>query len=178
MISLVIFYLAGSHLPNVQGDVQEALNRIPPEAYAALEERRPSAVDLLEQVKSGVPYYMIIPMLLVIVMSFLGIHTLLCLGAGMLSSLILGACAGTTHLNVWLSELLYKGFSDAGGWVIVMMIWVSAFGGIMNAMNAFDPISRGVARISRSPNGLLGTGEKYKDFAGTRRFSEIFVNSE
>ena len=156
VISLVIFYLAGSHLPNVQGDVQEALNRIPPEAYAALEERRPSAVDLLEQVKSGVPYYMIIPMLLVIVMSFLGIHTLLCLGAGMLSSLILGACAGTTHLNVWLNELLYKGFSDAGGWVIVMMIWVSAFGGIMNAMNAFDPISRGVARISRNPHSLLG----------------------
>ena len=156
VISLVIFYLAGSHLPNVQGDVQEALNRIPPEAYAALEERRPSAVDLLEQVKSGVPYYMIIPMLLVIVMSFLGIHTLLCLGAGMLSSLILGACAGTTHLNVWLNELLYKGFSDAGGWVIVMMIWVSAFGGIMNAMNAFDPISSGVARISRNPHSLLG----------------------
>ena len=156
LISLVIFYLAGSHLPNVQGDVQEALNRIPPEAYAALEVRRPSAVDLLEQVKSGVPYYMIVPMLLVIVMSFLGVHTLLCLGAGMLSSLILGACAGTTHLDVWLNELLYKGFSDAGGWVIVMMIWVSAFGGIMNAMNAFDPISRGVARISRNPQSLLG----------------------
>ena len=156
LISLVIFYLAGSHLPNVQGDVQEALGRIPPEAYAALEEKRPSAVDLLEQVKSGVPYYMIVPMLLVIVMSFLGIHTLLCLGAGMLSSLILGACAGTTHLNVWLNEMLYKGFSDAGGWVIVMMIWVSAFGGIMNAMNAFDPISRGVARISRNPHSLLG----------------------
>ncbi len=156
VISLAIFYFAGSHLPNVQGDVQEALGRIPPEAYAALEEKRPSAVDLLEQVKSGVPYYMIVPMLLVIVMSFLGVHTLLCLGAGMLSSLILGACAGTTHLDVWLNELLYKGFSDAGGWVIVMMIWVSAFGGIMNAMNAFDPISRGVARISRTPHGLLG----------------------
>ena len=156
VISLVIFYLAGSHLPNVQGDVQEALGRIPPEAYAALEEKRPSAVDLLEQVKSGVPYYMIVPMLLVIVMSFLGVHTLLCLGAGMLSSLILGACAGTTHLNVWLNEMLYKGFSDAGGWVIVMMIWVSAFGGIMNAMNAFDPISRGVARLSRNPHSLLG----------------------
>ena len=156
VISLVIFYLAGSHLPNVQGDVQEALGRIPPEAYAALEEQRPSAVDLLQQVKSGVPYYMIVPMLLVIVMSFLGVHTLLCLGAGMFSSLILGACAGTTHLDVWLNELLYKGFSDAGGWVIVMMIWVSAFGGIMNAMNAFDPISRGVARISRNPHSLLG----------------------
>ncbi len=156
LISLVIFYLAGARLPNVQGDVQQALERIPPEAYAALEEERPSAVDLLMQVKSGVPYYMIVPMLLVIVLSFLGVHTLLCLGAGMLSSLILGACAGTTHLNVWLNEMLYKGFSDAGGWVIVMMIWVSAFGGIMNAMNAFDPLSRGVARLSRSPHGLLG----------------------
>lgn len=156
VIALVIFYLAGSQLPNTQGDVQEALRQIPPEAYAALEEQRPSAVLLLEQVKSGVPYYLILPMLIVIVLSFLGLHTLLCLGAGMVSSWILGWFAGTTHLHIWLTELLYKGFSDAGGWVIVMMIWVSAFGGIMNAMNAFDPISRGVAKISRNPHSLLG----------------------
>ena len=155
-IALVIFYFAGSHLPNVQGDVQAALDSIPPEAYAALEERRPSAVLLLEQVKTGVPYYMVIPMLLVIVLSFLGLHTLICLGAGMFSSLVLGYFAGTANLHIWLNDLLYGGFSGAGEWVIVMMMWVSAFGGIMNAMNAFEPLSRLVVRISRNVHQLMG----------------------
>ena len=37
-----------------------------------------------------------------------------------------------------------------------MMIWVAAFGGVMNAMNAFDPLSRGVVRMSKTPHGLMG----------------------
>lgn len=155
-ISLVLFFFAGSALPNVQGDVQEALQRIPPEAYEALLVERPSAVLLLEQVKTGVPYFMVIPMLLVVVMSFCGIHTLLCLGAGMVSSLILGYFAGTIDLSAWLNELLYTGFSAAGSWVVVMMLWVSAFGGIMNAMDAFAPLSRAVVRISGSVHQLMG----------------------
>ena len=154
-IAVVIFYLAGSSLPNVQGDVNEALEQIPPEAYEALQEKRPSAVLLLEQVKTGVPFYMVIPMVVVIGLSFMGLHTLICLGAGMLSSLILGYFAGTTDLESWLN-LLYSGFSDAGSWVVVMMLWIAAFGGIMNAMNAFDPISRGVVRISRNVQQLMG----------------------
>lgn len=154
-IAVVIFYLAGSSLPNVQGDVNEALEQIPPEAYEALQEKRPSAVLLLEQVKTGVPFYMVIPMVVVIGLSFMGLHTLICLGAGMLSSLILGYFAGTTDLESWLN-LLNSGFSDAGSWVVVMMLWIAAFGGIMNAMNAFDPISRGVVRISRNVQQLMG----------------------
>ncbi len=155
-VALVIFYLAGSNLPNVQGNAQEALQRIPQAAYDALREQRPSAVLLLEQVKSGVPYYMVIPMVLVIVLSFRGLHTLVCLGVGMLSSLLLGSLAGTANLASWLNDLLYKGFSDAGGWVVVMMMWVAAFGGVMNAMNAFDPLSRGVVKLSRSVQQLMG----------------------
>ena len=34
-----------------------------------------------------------------------------------------------------------KGFADAGAWVVVMMMWVAAFGGIMKVMDAFKPIS-------------------------------------
>ena len=155
-IALVIFYFAGAHLPNVQGDVQEALSSIPEESYQALAEERPSALLLLEQVKNGVPFYMVIPMLVVIVMSFAGLHTLLCLGAGMLSSLLLGMIAGTADPISWLNELLIGGFSGAGEWVIVMMMWVSAFGGIMNAMNAFAPLSRLVVKISRNVHQLMG----------------------
>ena len=155
-VALVIFYVAGLRLPNTQGDVQAALNSIPAEAVAALEEKRPSAVLLLEQVKTGVPYYMVIPMLLVIVLSFLGLHTLICLGVGMFASLALGYFAGTANLHVWLNDLLFGGFSGAGEWVIVMMMWVSAFGGIMNAMDAFEPFSRGVVRVSKNHHQLMG----------------------
>ena len=155
-VALAVFYFAAADLPNVQGDVGAALDSIPAEAYEALTERRPSAVLLLDQVKTGVPYYMVVPMLLVIVLSFLGLHTLICLGVGMLSSLVLGYIAGTANLHIWLNDLLYGGFSGAGEWVIVMMMWVSAFGGIMNAMNAFEPLSRLVVHISRTVHGLMG----------------------
>ena len=81
---------------------------------------------------------------------------MLCLGAGMVSSLLLGLIAGTADLSGWLNDLLFNGFSDAGSWVVVMMMWVAAFGGVMNAMHAFEPLSRGVVKISRNVNQLLG----------------------
>ena len=99
---------------------------------------------------------MVIPMLLVIVLSFMGLHTLICLGLGMFSSLLLGYLAGTANLHIWLNDLLYGGFSGAGEWVIVMMMWVSAFGGIMNAMDAFEPLSRFAVRISKNVHQLMG----------------------
>ncbi len=155
-VSLALFYVAGMHMSNESGDVQQALNRISPEAIEALEKDKPSALLLLDQVKNGVPYYMMIPMIVVIAMSFMGIHTLLCLGAGMISSLLLGVLAGTVHLQSWLNDVVQVGFSHAGENVIIMMMWVSAFGGIMNAMNTFEPLSRLVVKISRNVQQLMG----------------------
>lgn len=155
-IALVIFYVAGLKLPATAGDVTEAIKDIPEAVYGNLEESRPSAVQLLNQVKEGVPTYMIIPMLVVIVMSFLKIHTLLCLGAGMVSSLILGMLAGTVDFSTWLNNLLLKGFGDAGSWVVVMMLWIAAFGGIMNAMGAFDPLVKLTVKASPNTNFLMG----------------------
>jgi Na+/H+ antiporter NhaC len=37
-----------------------------------------------------------------------------------------------------------------------MMIWVSAFGGIMNSMNAFDPLAKLVVKISGNVQQLMG----------------------
>ena len=37
-----------------------------------------------------------------------------------------------------------------------MMIWVSAFGGLMNSMNAFDPLAKLVVKISGNVNQLMG----------------------
>ena len=155
-IGLVVIFFAGYSLPNTQGDVAAAIAQIPAEARTALAEQRPSALSLLEQVEAGVPYYMVIPLIVVIGLSFLKVHTLLCLAAGMISSLICGLFAGTTSLSHWLTELLLTGFSDAGSWVIVMMLWVSAFGGIMNSMNAFAPLAKLVVKLSRNVNQLMG----------------------
>ena len=143
-------------LPNTQGDVAAAIAQIPQAARDALAAERPTALTLLEQVEHGIPYYMIIPLFVVIILSFLKIHTMLCLGAGMVSSLLLGMIAGTTDFSNWLNILLYNGFSDAGSWVIVMMIWIAAFGGVMNSMNAFDPIAKLAVKLSRNVRQLMG----------------------
>lgn len=156
VVAIVIIFLAGSSLPNTQDDVAAAISKIPQEAREALAVERPSALTLLEQVERGVPYYMVIPLIVVIVLSFMGLHTMICLAAGMVSSLIFGMMAGTVNFSIWLNDLLLKGFGDAGSWVIVMMAWVSAFGGIMNSMNAFAPLAHLVIRISRNVQELMG----------------------
>ncbi len=172
VIGTVIFFLAGLQLPNVQGDVTQAIEQIPESAYAALAAEKPSALILLSQVQSGVPIYMIIPLIIVIGMSFKGCHTLLCLGAGMISSLLLGLLGQTIDFSVWveagrtpglgesirlvLENIVMKGFSESGSWVVIMMMWVALFSGIMNAMNAFAPLERLVVRLSRNVHQLMG----------------------
>ena len=42
------------------------------------------------------------------------------------------------------------GFADAGSWVVVMMMWVAAFGGIMGKMKAFEPLSNFIVKISHN----------------------------
>ncbi len=156
LIAVVAIYFAGSSLPDTQGDVVAAISQIPEEAREALAAERPSALTLLNQVAEGVPYYMIVPLLVVIGLSFMGLNTLICLAAGMVSSLAFGLIAGTTDIHTWFNELLLKGFGDAGSWTVVMMLWVAALGGIMNSMNAFEPLARLVVRISRNVNQLMG----------------------
>ena len=146
-------------LPNTPGDVSAAISNVLEDETIKnnlIAEGRESAVQLLQDVKDGVPYYMIIPMVLVIALSFMKFHTMICLAAGMVSSLIFGVFAGTTDFSSWLNNLLYTGFSDAGSWVVVMMIWVSAFGGLMNSMNAFDPLAKLVVKISGNVHQLMG----------------------
>lgn len=156
LAAITLTGIFGYHLPNTQADVATAISQIPQEALVALAEERPAALTLLEQVEQGVPYYMILPLVVVIVLSFMKIHTMLCLAAGMVTSLLFGMFAGTADLSMWLNSMLYTGFSDAGSWVIVMMIWVSAFGGIMNSMNAFAPLAKLVVKMSKNVSQLMG----------------------
>ena len=156
LLSVFIFYFAGHSLPSIPGDPAAAISKIPESAYAALSEEKPAALLLLEQVKNGVPLYLVIPLFVIIILSFTGFHTLLCMLAGVLSSLVLGLIAGTTNVSTFFRVVVMTGFTDAGAWVIVMMLWVAAFGGIMNAMGAFDPLAKVVVKISRNVPQLMG----------------------
>lgn len=157
VVSALVFYLVGVGLglPSTSAQAADAIAQIPQEVWAALAEERPSAVTLLELVKSGVPHYMIIPLLIVLATAVKGCNTLICLGSGIISSLIFGLVAGTvTNITDFL-DLVYTGFSEAGGWSIAMMLWVGAFGGVMRMMNAFDPIARLVTSMVHKVRHLI-----------------------
>jgi len=151
------FFVAGT----LMGLSTEAVNgatvvsEIPAEVWTVLAEERPDAVDLLNQVANGVPLYMVIPLILVVVMAIFGINTFACIGAGIMSSYIFGLFAGTTSdLKAFLEQCM-GGFEDAGSWVIVMMMWVAAFGGVMQAMDAFSPLAKLIVRISKKVRHLM-----------------------
>lgn len=156
-LAVVAFFVAGivMDLPNITGNATEAIAQIPQEAWTALAEKRPSAEALLNQVRDGVPVYMAVPLILVLICAFKGMATLLCLFVGIISSYVLGTLAGTVESLGSFLELITTGFADAGSWVIVMMMWVAAFGGIMKNMDAFRPVSILVKRISRNVRQLM-----------------------
>lgn len=151
------FYYAALNLglPDTIGNANEAIAHIPDTVWAALEEKRPAAVTLLNQVKVGVPYYMVVPLVVVLVLAAIGTNTLVCLFAGILGSLIFGYIAGTvTDLSKFL-DLVQSSFADAGSWVIVMMLWIGAFGGVMAKMDAFDAIAKIVMKCVHSVRQLM-----------------------
>lgn len=142
-------------LPSTSANASEAIAQIPAEVWDNLNQARPSAVTLLNQVQEGVPVYMIIPLILVLIAAIRGLPTLACLGLGIISSFVFGTFAGTVEsLNSFLG-LISSGFADAGSWVIVMMMWVAAFGGIMAKMNAFAPLSNLISKISGNVRELM-----------------------
>lgn len=155
--SAILFYVVSIFLklPTKVGSASEAISQIPDSVWTQLAEARGSAVELLNQVQTGVPMYMIIPLILVLIVAIRGIPTIACLGVGIVSSLILGLVAGTVESIPSFLDLITSGFADAGSWVIVMMMWVGAFGGIMGMMKAFAPLSKFVAHVSQNVRQLM-----------------------
>lgn len=151
----VCFFTISLGLPGEAGNANEAIKQIPQEVFDNLLVERPSAVELLNQVQSGVPVYMVIPLILVLITAIKGIPTLACLGVGLISSLILGLVAGTVESVRGFLDLMMNGFADAGSWVIVMMMWVGAFGGIMSKMHAFKPLSDFISNTAKSVRQLM-----------------------
>lgn len=155
VISGFIFFFAGMNLPGEVASASDAINQISPEVISYLEVERPASVTLLSQVESGVPIYMIIPLILVLAAAVKGLNTIACLGIGIASSFVLGTLAGTVASPVAFSEMIVSGFADAGSWVIVMMMWVGAFGGIMSKIKAFDPLAKAVVSLVKSVKQLM-----------------------
>ena len=157
IVSAILFYVVSvmMNLPTEVSNASAAIQAIPQDVWKTLGEQRPQAIDLLNQVQSGVPYYMVVPLILVIAAAIKGIPTLACLSIGIISSLILGLFAGTVPSITSFLDLVKGGFSEAGSWVIVMMMWVGAFGGIMGRMNAFEPISKLAVKLSRNVRQLM-----------------------
>lgn len=151
----IIFFLCGLGLPGATTNGADAIAAIPPNVFDVLAEQKPAAVDLLHQIEAGVPVYMIIPLILVIVLAIMGMSTFICLGAGIVSAYILGSIAGTVPSFGAYVQLMQDGFAEAGSWVIVMMMWVAAFGGVMGRIDAFAPLSAFVLMISRKVRHLM-----------------------
>lgn len=155
VIASICFLVVSLGFPGEVGNATDAINEIPQEVFDNLLVERPSAVELLNQVKSGVPIFMVIPLLLVLITAIKGVPTLACLGVGLISSLLFGLFAGTvTSIREFLDYMM-TGFADAGSWVIVMMMWVGAFGGIMSKMHAFKPLSDFIAKTARNVRQLM-----------------------
>ena len=161
ILAAIAFFIAGilMDLPGESVVATNVMDSVPQSALDYLAGERPEAIDLLNQVQHGVAVYMIIPLILVIVLAVCGVNTFACIGSGIVSAYILGLFAGTTSfaaggLQEYL-DMCMAGFADAGSWVIVMMMWVAAFGGIMGAMKAFDPLANLIVKISRNVRQLM-----------------------
>ncbi len=161
ILAAICFFIAGiaMDLPSESVVATGVMDSVPQSALDYLAKKRPEAIDLLNQVQNGVAYYMIVPLLLVIGLAVAGVNTFACIGSGIVSAYLLGIPAGTTSfagggLQEYL-DMCMAGFADAGSWVIVMMMWVAAFGGIMGKMKAFEPLSRLIVKISHNVRQLM-----------------------
>jgi len=68
---------------------------------------------------------------------------------------VFGNFAGTVGSLSSFLTLTQDGFSEAGSWVIVMMMCFGAFGGVMSKMNTFEPLSKFILKISKNVRQLM-----------------------
>ncbi len=157
VITAILYFIVSSmwSLPSTVGDISHVLGEIPAATWAAIEEARPSVITLLNQVEAGVPYYMIIPVIIVIVMAVMRVDTIYCLASGILIAVVFGLFAGTITSVGQVFDLVAGGFESAGGWAVIMLFWAMGFGAIMRSMNAFEPIMKLFLRISTKVRHLV-----------------------
>lgn len=156
VLSAICIFAFSINLSSATGNPLEAIDSITPEAWTTLEEERPSAVLLLEQVQQGVPVYMVIPVAFIVISALCKVTTMACLGGGIVTALILGLIAGTIpDLDTFFNVYIYDGMASAGGWAVIIIMWISAFAGIMRSMNAFEPIYILILKVSKKVRHMM-----------------------
>lgn len=136
-------------------DASNVIGTLPDNVWDVLAKEKPVAVDLLKQVEETVPYYMIVPLILVIGLAIAGFNTFICISSGIVGAFILGKIAGTVGSTMGFVGLITDGFAEAGSWAVQVMMWVSAFGGIMAQIHAFEPLSNLIVRLSHNVRQLF-----------------------
>lgn len=157
-VASICFYVASlvMKLPSSAADASQAIANIPQDAWTALEEERPAAVELLNQVQDGnIPLWMMIPIAVIIILAILRLPTMTCLAAGILSATVLGAVIGTINSFGEFMQQIYDSFADAGSWIVIMVMWVIAFGGVMREMDAFRPLAMFCLKASKKVRHLM-----------------------
>ena len=156
ILAAVCFVIAAGamHLTGDAVDGSAVVSQIPESVWDVLEEKRPAAIPLLNQIATGVPLYMVVPLVLVIALAICGLNTFVCIGSGLISAYILGQFAGTTGSLMSFLEECNAGFADAGSWVVVMMMWVAA---CTQESRRRGPLSPRPPRTSSAPPDRFAT---------------------
>ncbi len=157
IIAALCFYFVSvaMGLPGTVGDPSQILANMSQETIGILTEERPSVLLLLEQVQTGVPLYMIIPVVIVIAMAVMRMDTISCLSPGIVLAVAFGYTAGTVTSMDDVVGLVQSGFESAGSWAVIMLFWAMGFGAVMRRMDAFGPIAAFFVRISKKVRHLL-----------------------
>lgn len=156
--SCICFFVAAviMDLPSESASAANAIANIPADAWAALEAERPAAVELLNQVAAGdVPFWMIIPIVVLIALAVARVSVMACLASGIVLATIMGAFIGTINSFAEFLDQIYASFADAGSWIVVMVMWVIAFGGVMREMDAFRPLATLCFKLSKKVKHLM-----------------------
>lgn len=157
-VSCICFFVAGivMDLPSKTASAANAISNIPADAWGALEAERPAAVELLNQVAaSNIPLWMAIPIVVLIALAVMRMPVMACLTSGILLATIMGAFIGTITSFMEFMEQIYASFADAGSWIVVMVMWVIAFGGVMREMDAFRPLAILCFKLSHKVRHLM-----------------------
>ena len=157
VLASIAYFTAGKlmGLGTTPGNAKEIFDNISPETIAILQEKRPAVITLLEQVEHGTSVIMLLPALLIIVMAIMKIDTIICITSGIVLSSVMGLLLGYVDSLSTIMDLVYGGFSDAGAWPVVLMLWVMAMGAVMRSMDAFSIIGKLIIRLSRNVRTLI-----------------------
>lgn len=142
-------------LPSISGNPAMALASLPESAISAIEAQRPAVLVLLQQVQDGVPFYLIIPVIIVIGMAIARLETITCLASGIISAIALGALAGNVSSIGAMADTVLDGFAEAGSWSVILLFWAMGFGAIMRHLDAFKPLIQFFLRVSRKVRHLI-----------------------